>query len=445
MEQTKIKFSEKLGYGVGDMASNLIWTSAATFLTFFYTDIVGFSAAAVGTLLLIARFFDAFVDIGVGVLVDKTRSKHGKARPWLLWLAIPFGISGVLLFSAPDLGPTGSLIYAYVTYLLINIIYSGANVPYGVLNSLITQDPYERSLLNIFRMVMAIFGAVAVSTLTVPIVNGFGGGKHGWTMTFMIYGVLAAVLFLITFRTTKERVKPSIVQNVVPLRRSLKALFRNKYWALLVTFMMLSFIMSSVNTAVNIYYAQYILEDVNLMSVLSIISFIPMLIGLLLIAPIIKKFGKRNSAIIGLVITIVGALITMIDPTNLTIVIIASVTKSLGGVPLAATMFAMLADTVEYGEWKTGMRTEGLVYSAGSFGSKAGSGLGAAIVGWMLAFGGYVGGQEHISESARSSILFMYIYLPIIISALMVVILYFYKLDKQFPQIVKELEEAKNM
>ncbi|OCT11882.1 sodium:melibiose symporter [Paenibacillus pectinilyticus] len=445
MEHTKIKFSEKLGYGVGDLASNLIWTSAATFLTFYYTDIVGFSAATVGTLLLIARFFDAFVDIGIGVLVDKTRSKHGKARPWLLWLAIPFGISGVLLFSAPDLGHTGALVYAYATYFLINIIYSGANVPYGVLNSLITQEPYERSLLNIFRMLMAIFGAVAVSTMTVPIVNGFGGGKHGWTMTFIVYGAVAAVLFLITFRTTKERVKPAVVQKAVPLRRSLKALFRNKYWALLVAFMVLSFINTSVSTAVNIYYAQYILNNVELMSVLGLISFVPLVLGLLFVAPIIKKFGKRNSAIIGLLITIIGAAITIIDPSNLKIVIIASVVKSLGGVPLAATMFAMLADTVEYGEWKTGMRTEGLVYSAGSFGSKAGSGLGAAIVGWLLAFGGYVGGQEHISESARSSILFMYIYLPMILSVLMAVILYFYKLDKQFPQIVKELEEAKNM
>lgn len=444
MEQTKLSFSEKLGYGVGDMASNLIWTSAATFLTFFYTDIVGFSAAAVGTLLLIARFFDAFVDIGVGVLVDKTRTKHGKARPWLLWLAIPFGLSGVLLFTAPDLSITGSLIYAYVTYLILNIIYSGANVPYGVLNSLITQDPYERSLLNIFRMLMAIFGAVLVSTMTVPIVNAFGGGKHGWMMTFIIYGAIAAVLFLITFRTTKERVKPAVVQNTVPLSGSLKALFRNKYWALLVVFMILSFIMTSVNTAVNIYYAQYILGNAELMSILGVISFIPLLIGLLFVAPIIKRFGKRNSALLGLVITILGAAITVIDPTSINIVIIASVIKSLGGVPLAATMFAMLADTVDYGEWKTGMRTEGLVYSAGSFGSKAGSGLGAAIVGWMLAFGGYVGGQEQISDSARSSILFMYIYLPMIISALMVVILYFYKLDKQFPQIVKELEAAKN-
>ncbi|MGO4346098.1 MFS transporter [Paenibacillus sp. MCAF9] len=151
-----------------------------------------------------------------------------------------------------------------MTYLILNIIYSGANVPYGVLNSLITQDPYERSLLNIFRMLMAIFGAVLVSTMTVPIVNSFGGGKQGWMMTFTIYGAIAAVLLLITFRTTKERVKPAVVQNTVPLSSSLKALFRNKYWALLVVFMILSFIMTSVNTAVNIYYAQYILGNAEI-------------------------------------------------------------------------------------------------------------------------------------------------------------------------------------
>lgn len=148
-------------------------------------------------------------------------------------------------------------------------------------------------------MLMAIFGAVGVSTVTVPIVDALGGGEQGWRMTFVIYGAIAAVLFLITFRATKERVKPSVEKKTVPLRQSLNALLRNKYWALLVIFMMLSFITTSVNTAVNIYYAQYILDDVNLMSVLSIISFIPMLIGLLLVAPIIKKLGKRNSAISG--------------------------------------------------------------------------------------------------------------------------------------------------
>lgn len=182
MDTSKIKFSEKLGYGVGDMASNLVWMSAATFLTFFYTDVVGLSAAAVGTLLLIARVFDGFVDIGVGALVDKTKSRHGKARPWLLWLAIPFGLSGILLFTAPDFGPTGALIYAYVTYFLVNIIYSAINVPYGVLNSMITQEPYQRSLLNIFRMVMALTASVAVTSLTNPMVEAFGGGKSGWTV-----------------------------------------------------------------------------------------------------------------------------------------------------------------------------------------------------------------------------------------------------------------------
>ncbi|WP_018756818.1 MFS transporter [Paenibacillus terrigena] len=445
METEKIKFGEKLGYGVGDLASNFIWTAAGMFLTFFYTDIVGNSAAAVGTLLLVARVFDAFIDIGVGAIVDKTKSKHGKARPWLLWLAIPFGISGVLLFSAPNLGSVGTLIYAYATYLLVNIIYSAVNVPYGVLNSMITQDSYQRSLLNIFRTLCAMIGTLLVSTMTLPLVDSFGGGKSGWFGTFVVYGSIATVLFLITFRSTKERVKPSVVQKDIPFKRGFKALFRNKYWIMIALFILVSNISVAVGNAVGIFYAQYILHNKDLVGLLGIISIVPLLIGLLFVAPIIKKFGKRNSAISGLIISALGSITLMTDPTNLTILIIASIIKSIGAVPIAASSFAMLADTIEYGEWKTGMRSEGLVYSAGSFGAKAGSGIGAAIVGWLLALGGYVGGQETISAAATNAIQFMYVYLPIILTLVLLVTLIPYKLDKEYPQIVEDLNNAKKV
>lgn len=445
MEETRIKFKEKLGYGFGDFANNLVWIAISAFLTFFYTDVVGFSAAAVGTLLLIARVLDAFVDLGVGTLVDKTKSKYGKARPWLLWLAIPFGISGVLLFSAPNLGPTGALIYAYATYLLVNIIYSGVNVPYSVLNSLITQEPYERSLLNIYRMVMALVGGVVVTYFTMPLVSWFGGGKTGWAMTFAVFGILAAVLLIITFITTKERVKPSVVQKDIPLRRSVKTLFRNKYCGLIVGFMVVTYTSAAVSSGVNVYYAQYLLKDASLVGIIGLASSIPLFLGLFMVAPIIKKFGKRNASFTGIIITIIGLLFMLIDPVNLTIILIGLVIKAVGSVPMIATMFAMLADTVDYGEWKTGMRTEGLVYSAGSFGLKVGSGLGAAFVGWLLAWGGYVGGLDAITDSAKSSIVFMFIYLPIIAALIQLIILWFYKLDKKYPQIVQELNEIKTL
>jgi len=445
MNSAKVSFKEKLGYGAGDFASNIVFTAASAFLTFFYTDIVGIGAAAVGTLLLVARVFDGFVDIGVGTLVDKTSSKHGKARPWLLWAAVPFGISGILLFTAPDLGPTGALIYAYVTYLLLNVLYSAINVPYGVLNSLVTQDTYQRSLLNIFRMVGALVGAMAVTFFTMPLVNAFGGGKTGWALAFTVFGVLAALLFLITFASTKERVKPSVVEKDVPLGRSVKALFRNYFWGIMVVYMLIFYTNLTVGQAINVYYAQYILNDAGLVGTLGLIGLVPMLIALLVLAPLIKRIGKRNAAVLGTIVTIVGSLLVLIDPTSVPIVLTGTAIKNIGVAPLIATVFAMLADTVDYGEWKTGIRTAGLVYSAGSFGSKAGSGLGAALVGWLLAFGGYVGGQATISASAHSSILFMFIYLPIILGIVQLVLLSLYTLDKKYPQIMKDLAEVKAM
>ncbi|WP_245996258.1 MFS transporter [Paenibacillus taihuensis] len=174
-----------------------------TFLTYFYTDVAGVAAATVGTILLISRILDGVIDIGMGVAMDKTKSKRGKARLWLLWMAIPFAISAVLLFTMPDLGTTGKIIYIFITYNLVNIIYTSINMPCGALNSLITQNQYERSILNIFRMLMAMIGAIVVSTVTTPIVEALGDGRQGWQYTFMIYGAIAAVLFFITFRSTK--------------------------------------------------------------------------------------------------------------------------------------------------------------------------------------------------------------------------------------------------
>lgn len=440
----KISLKEKIGYAFGDVGSNFIWTAAAAFLTFYYTDVIGLGAAAVGTLLLIARVFDGFVDIGVGALIDRTKSKHGKARPWLLWMAIPFGLAGFLLFTVPDLSLNGALIYAYVTYLIVNIIYSLINVPYGVLNSLITQDPYQRSVLNIFRMVFALSGALAVNMLTIRLVNSFGGGKPGWSMTFILFGTIAVALFFITFLTTKERVKPSVVQKEIPLKRGIKALFRNKYWILVLLLCITSLIIYGVNTAVNIYYAQYVLHDVKQVATLGMASLIPKLVCLLFIAPFIKRFGKRNVSMAGIIFIIAGSLIMAVDPSSLNLVLIGTIVKSFGLAPIIGTTFALLADTVDYGEWKTGIRTEGLVYSAGSFGSKAGSGIGAALVGWLLSAGGYVSGQQTQSEAAIASLHFLFIYLPIILSVIMFIILWFYKLDKEYPQIMKDLNEVKN-
>ncbi|MFD2618657.1 MFS transporter [Terrilactibacillus laevilacticus] len=440
----EIKLKEKIGYGFGDFASQLLFCTVTTFLTFYYTDTIGIAAGVVGTLMLVARVLDAFVDIGVGVLIDKTKSRHGKARPWLIWMAVPFSISGVILFTVPTTSAVITLIYVYVTYLLMNFIYSAINVPYGVINSLITQDAYQRSVLNIFRMVLANVGALLVTFSTLPLVSAFGDGKKGWIITISIYGILGMILFFVTFASTKERVKPSVVKKDVPLKRGLKALFRNKYWALMVVFAVAFFANNALGSGINVYYAQYILNDKNLVGMLGMATLLPQLAGFCVLAFVIKYIGKRNSALVGSVIMIVGSLIIAIQPHNLVIVMAGLIIKALGTAAIMGTVFAMLADTVEYGEWRSGVRTEGLVYSAGSFGTKAGSGLGIALVGWGLAIGGYVGGQTTVSALANFSIQFMFIYLPVAFCVIQIAILWFYKLDQQYSDIVKELQDVRD-
>lgn len=439
---TKIRLREKIGYGFGDLASNLVFTAMTTFLTYFYTDVAGVTAATVGTILLISRILDGVIDIGMGVVMDKTKSKHGKARPWLLWMAIPFAISAVLLFIMPDLGTTGKIIYIFITYNLVNIIYTSINIPYGALNSLITQDQYERSVLNIFRMLMAMIGAIVVSTVTTPIVEALGDGRQGWQYTFMIYGAIAAVLFFVTFRSTKERVKPSNAASgadKVPVKVGVKALFRNKYWAIMVLVMIVMFTSQGLN-GVSIYYAEYVLGDKDLVGTLTMVSFLPLLVGMAFLAPVIKRFGKRNAMLFGSVIGLIGTGIMMLGPESLNIIMIGSIVKGLGMAPVAASGFAMLADTIEYGEWKSGVRTEGLVYSAGSFGTKVGSGIGAGVLGWVLALGGYVGDQATQSAEAVSSIKALFIYIPFVLVVLQLILLLFYKLDKEYPAIMRELK-----
>jgi len=437
-----LSFKEKLGYGFGDMASNLIFSSMSMFLLFFYTDVAGISAAVIGTIMLFTRIFDGLTDIGLGFVVDKTKSKHGKARPWIKWMAIPFAISAVLVFTIPDAGTVGKIVYITITYNLVNLIYTAINIPYGVLNSLITQDQYQRSVLNIFRMFMALIAALSVSMITLPIVSAFGGGLTGWQITFSIYGVIGAVLFFITYYSTKERVQPAVGSSdqKIPMKIGVNALFKNKYWGLMVLFMVVTYLGQGIGSGVNIYFAQYILNDSNLIGTLTLANLIPMMIAMLIISPVVKRLGKRNSMILGLIITIIGTLFILVNPGSVTMVMIGTVIKGIGTAPIIGSMFAMLADTIEYGEWKSGVRTEGLVYSAGSFGTKVGTGLGSAALGWILAFGGYVGGAAKQSDAALLSINALFIYIPLILAVLQLAIMIFYKLDREYPAIMKELQ-----
>lgn len=441
----KVSGKEKVSYGLGNLGANLLITTANTFIMFFYTEIGGIAAATVGTILLIARFIDGASDLVMGVVVDKTKSRHGKGRPWMKWLAIPYALAIILLFSAPNFGDTGSIIYAFVTYTFaVGIIYTAVSVPYNSMIGSISRDQKVRGQLSISRTIFGFAGALLINAVTIPLVDLFGGGKMGWQLLAVLYGVIAIVLYIICFRNTKERVQDDVPETneSIPVKEGLKALFKNKYWLMVIGLMLISFTNSGIS-GVNVYYAQYILGDPALVGAIGVATFLPIIVTALILGPLMK-FGNKNLAIVGSILSMIGSLIIIIDAQSVAALFTGIIIRSIGMAPLTIVGFAMLGDTIEYGEWKHGVRTEGLTFSAATFGEKVGTGIGGMLVGAIMGVGGYIGGAAEQSQSALDAIQFVFIYIPIILVIITLVILWFYKLDKEYPQIIEELNERKS-
>lgn len=445
------KVIERFSYGCGDFGCNIIYTAMSAFLLFYYTDYAGVSALAVGTIMMISRIFDGISDIIMGVIVDRTKSRFGKARPWLLRMCVPFAISGILLFSVPTTwAATPKLVYVFITYNLVStVIYTAINVPYSALNALMTQDPYERSVLSIFRNLLATAGTLLINTFTLPLVEFFGDNASAWTKTFCVFGVLAVAAFLINFFGTKERVKAAITETDgkakdVPVKEGIKALFKNKYWIMMTAMLALFFLMYAVNGGATVYYAKDILHDKDLVGTINGIFNIVQICGMFFIAMLVKRFGKRNVFALGLVLDIIGMLVLNFSGGTMALIVVSSIIRGLGNACGGATMWAMVSDTIDYGEWKTGCRTEGLVNSACSFGYKIGNGIGSALLGLILEVGGYVGTAATQTASALVSIKICFVWIPIIIYVLGLIIMKFYHLDKEFDGIIADLKERTN-
>lgn len=440
------KIVERFSYGCGDFGCNIIYTAMSAFLMFYYTDYAGVSALAVGTIMMVSRIFDGVSDIIMGVIVDRTKSRFGKARPWLLRMCIPFAVSGVLLFSVPtSWAATPKLVYVFITYNLVStVIYTAINVPYSALNALMTQDPYERSVLSIFRNLLATAGTLIINMCTLPLVEYFGDNASAWTKTFCVLGLLAVIAFLINFFGTKERVKPAASEEGkvedVPFATGIKALFRNKYWIMMTGMLALFFLMYSVNGGATVYYAKDILGDRNLVSTINGIFNVVQICSMFFIAMLVKKFGKRNVFSIGLVLNMIGILLLHFSGGAMVLIVVSSVIRGVGNACGGATMWAMVSDTIDYGEWKTGVRTEGLVNSACSFGYKIGNGIGSALLGLILEIGGYVGEAVAQTESALLSVEICFIWIPVAVYVIGLVIMKFYHLDSEFAGILEDLK-----
>lgn len=444
----QLSIFERFSYGCGDFGCNIIYTAMSVFLLKYYVDYAGVSAAAVGTIMLISRVFDGISDLVMGVIVDRTKTKYGKARPWILRMAIPFALSGILLFAVPvSWGTTAKLVYVFITYNLVStIIYTAINVPYSTLNALMTQDPYERSVLSIYRNLLATGGTLIINSCTLRLVSYFGNNASAWTKAFTVFGVISLAAFAINFLGTKERVTSVALEkesNEISIKEGFKTLLKNKYWIQIVILLVLIFIGMALTYGSTIFYTEYILGDIYLADTINSVMNISQIIFMFIIAGFVKRLGKRNVMAIGFIIIILGTCIIAIPGVGYIGAMISSIIRGIGNACSGATMWAMLSDTIEYGEWKTGNRVEGLANSAASFGYKVGNGFGSALLGWVLSFGGYIAQSSVQTSMALLSIRLVYIIIPIAIYVILLIILKFYNLDNEFDEIVSDLNKRR--
>jgi GPH family glycoside/pentoside/hexuronide:cation symporter len=399
-ENQKLSILEKVGYAFGDGACNLIWMSFIYFQLNFYTDVFGLAASALATMLLVTRTWDMFFDVFIGTIADRTRTRWGKFRPYLLWMAVPFGIMSVASFTTPSFSPFGKLIYAYVTLSLMMVVYSAINVPYAALMGVISPDSQQRTSLSSWRFTFAFLGGLTVQFFTLRLVEFFGKGNKavGYQLTLGVYAVAAVVLFLVTFATTRERVQPVLDQQT-SRTRDLRDLMANTPWLVLCTLGILSVCFVSIRGAAIVYYFKYYLGNVGGAATFMVVGSIMSVLGTFLIQYVTPLTGRKN-AFIGcmLLATVALVLSYWVRADQLALLYGYNLIYCVLTGPTSALLWAMFADTADYSEWRTGRRATGLIYSASGMSNKFGWVLGGALAASLLAVYGF---QANVTQTAE--------------------------------------------
>lgn len=440
---TKLGVGAYLGYGVGDLSVNLFFQSAIIYLLFFYTDIFGISAAAAASIFLVARLVDAVTDPIMGMIADRTKTRWGKFRPYLLFGAPPLAVIAVAMFSVPDLEGDQKVLYAYATYILFSIAYTIVSIPYSGLTAVITEDAKERTNLSAYRMAFALGGAVIVGVGTQPLVTFFGGGAAGFQTTIALYGIMSVLLLAVTFRYTQEKVT-AVVEKPPTVSEMISVMSRNlPLWLLIVAFLMgmLAYI---VRSSAVIYYFQYNLGRGDLFPLYMLFILLGQLAGIVITPWVANKWGKKNTYVIGAVLGMVTGVALYLTPYDAlgAIFVISAVGSFFFAAPTVLA-WAMLPDTVEYAEWKRGVRADGAIYATSSFFQKLAMAVGGAMAAMVLSATGYVAGESQ-SVEALEGILLMISVGPVLAMIVGIVAIWFYPLDEEMHlEIRKDLEERR--
>ena len=439
----KTSLFEKISYGMGDVACNVVFALTSGLVTYFYTNVMSVSAGLVGMIMLLSRFFDGFSDLAIGVIMDKVHSKHGRGRAWVLWMTIPYGVTAVALFCLPPQA-TGiaQALYIFVTYnLCTTVVYTALNLPYATMAPLMTRDENDLAKINLFRMSMSPIGNLIVSAVTLPLINRMGGDQAAWIKVTLVYAVVAMILLLWCFFGTKERVNFQAASKAesLPLSQRIKALGKNKYFLIMMGATLTLAIYQTLNGTVATYYSQYVLGHNEFYSVLNLAENIPQIIVIMILAPFIKRFGKRNLALAGAIIAAAAQVLLMVQPDNFGCVLAAAALRGIGKAPFMGVVFTMTADIINYGHWVTGVRVQALTFSASTVGMKFGGGIAGWLIGVLMEKAGFTGLVQEI-PSAVSMVKGLYIYGSFITWVIIALFMFSYKLEKQYDTMMADME-----
>jgi sugar (glycoside-pentoside-hexuronide) transporter len=425
--------TEKVGYGFGDLASNMFWQMFSIFIAKYYTDVFLLSAATMGTMLLVTRVIDAFVDPVIGAISDRTKTRWGSFRPYLIWMSIPMAATAIMTFTVPEYGGTARAIYAFVTLTLMMIAYSAINIPYSALLGVLTPNSQDRTSASSYRFVMALLPVFIIVNTAIPLAKYFGGSENspkGWQMTMIIYAAVAVVLYFATFLMTKERVHPQPGQKS-SLKSDIRDLLANRPWVVLCVVGIAALTYANIRNTVAIYYFENVVPDgMSYFGPVMTTGALAFIVGVMLTSPLSKVFGKRRFYMVSMgLTTVLTACFYFVPADNIALIWSANTLINFVAAPTAPLVWAMYADTADYSEWKTGRRATGLTFSAASFAQKLGWAIGGAGTGWLLAFFGY---QAAVAQSAQTinGIMMMMSIIPAVGSLIAMAALWFYELDE---------------
>ncbi|HSR38269.1 MAG TPA: MFS transporter [Phnomibacter sp.] len=458
----QLKIREKIGYGLGDAASSMYWKIFGMYLLYFYTDVFGIAAAAAGTMFLITRVWDSLFDPVVGVMADRTNSRWGKFRPYLLWVAIPFAVIGVFTFFTPDFSANGKLLYAYLTYSLLMMAYSLINVPYASLLGVMSADGKERTALSSYRMVFAFGGSLLALWLIEPLVKWFSdnsGPQQGWLLTMVVFGIITTLFFWGCFALTRERVKPLTAQKS-PLKDDLKDLLSNKPWWILLCAGVAALIFNSIRDGGAVYYFKYYVErnetgvpkipllptGMSLATLYLLLGQASNVVGVIAATPIANKLGKKTTfAGAMLIASGLSCVFFTAGSGDVYMMLVLQVLISICAGSIFPLLWAMYADIADFSEWQTGRRATGLIFSSSSMSQKFGWTIGGAATGWLLGYYGFKANMEQ-ADATLGGIRLMLSLLPAAGALLSAVAVIFYPLhEKRMMQIAADLEKRRSL